>query len=164
MICFDREIETKLSPDHLWTLIKQAFEDPSKSPVWPVELEEVEPFEMDEGQTVRATYKLGSLRVRPSYSITGYDEPLKTFSYASAPTHPLKGGATVLVYPRANGSVLRWHGEYRLRLHPAAPAAALFVQLYFLDHFFERLEENLRRYEADSSSTAQSFRPGESRL
>ncbi|MBA2662744.1 MAG: SRPBCC family protein [Bradymonadaceae bacterium] len=136
-----------MPPEELWRLIKEAFQEPSRSPIWPVDVDEVEPVELMEGAMVQATYKLGPLKARPSYSITRF-EPGRSFSYESNPSHPLQGGATVVVEPReAMASALRWYGSYRPRLHPMAPGALLFVRLYFLRTFFAGLEEKLRVYE-----------------
>lgn len=150
-VTFDRTISTSLPPQELWRLMKGAFEDPSHSPIWPVELDEVYPVELREGARVTAAYKIGPLQVEPSYHITEFHRG-QSFSYASDRSHPLAGGATVEVRPDDGGSALRWHGAYRPRLHPLSPGAILFVRLYFLRTFFSRLESNLRRYEKDSRS------------
>lgn len=144
---FDRTINSSLPAEALWRLMRQAFEDPGRSPIWPVELEESDAVELAEGATVVATYKLGPVEVRPCYHITDLEEG-RSFSYRSDASHPLDGGATVVVRGRNGGSALRWYGSYRPRLHPLAPGALLFVRLYFLRTFFARLEENLRLYEA----------------
>ena len=147
-ITFDRTIDSTLPPRELWRLMKEAFEDPSQSPIWPVELDEVHPVTLRVGEEVTATYKLGPLKARPSYHITDL-QPERRFSYQSDADHPLAGGATVQVQSRDDASTLRWRGTYRPRLHPAAPAALAFVKLYFLRTFFTQLEKNLRRYEED---------------
>lgn len=145
---FDRTIESSLPGRELWRLMQQAFEEPNKSPIWPVDLEESDPVELREGAKVAATYKIGPLKTHPSYRITDF-EPGHSFSYESEPSHPLEGGATVVIQRRDGASsALRWHGSYRPRLHPLAPGALLFVRLYFLRTFFARLEQNLRDYEA----------------
>lgn len=143
---FDRTIETDLPADELWRLMVRAFEDPSSSPIWPVDLEETHPVEMREGAKVSATYKLGPVEVGAAYHITEF-EPGQFFSYKSDRSHPLKGGATVSVDARAGRATLRWRGAYTTRLHPMAPFAYLFVRLYFVRSFFRRLEANIRDYE-----------------
>jgi hypothetical protein len=143
---FDRTIESDLPPQELWRLMKEAFEDPSRSPIWPVELDEVNPVELRLGAEVTATYRFGPVKAQPSYYVTEF-EAGKSFSYESYPDHPLEGGATVEVLSRDGASALRWRGAYRPRLHPAAPGALAFVRLYFLRTFFSRLKANLRRYE-----------------
>lgn len=146
MINFDRRINTSLAPHMLWVLMKQAIESPEDSPIWPVELEHSEPLELSTGATIQATYKVGPIPTQVRYIITNFDEQGRTFSYKSSLSHPLKGGATLEVTSHQGGSTLRWHGSYRPRLHLLAPAALLFVKIYFLKHFFRRLEENLRHY------------------
>ena len=144
-IDFDRTIETDLTPRRLWELMVGAFENPATSPVWPVDLEEVDPVKLKAGQTVEGVYKLGPIKSRLSYHITDFDPP-RAFSYRSDDDHPLAGGATVEVqHRRAGTSALRWHGHYKTRLHLKAPAAYLFVRFYFLDTFFGRLEANLQK-------------------
>ena len=150
-VTFDRTIESELPPQQLWRLMKEAFEDPSQSPIWPVELDEVNPVELSPGAEVKATYKLGPLKARPGYRITDF-EAGRRFSYESDADHPLAGGATVEILSRDGDSALRWYGEYHPRLHPAALGALAFVRLYFLRTFFARLEENLRQYEESFSA------------
>ena len=158
---FDRTIDTGLPAAELWTLIKQAFENPAESVIWPVELEEVNPVELRCGAIVEATYKIGPLRARPSYRITEFERG-HSFSYESTADHPLQGGATVEVEPmEPRGSTLRWHGSYRPRLHPLAPGAVAFVRLYFLRTFFAHLASRLRTYEKTFYSTGGT---GEERL
>lgn len=149
---FDRKIESSLPPEELWRLMKEAIENPPGSPIWPVDLEDMEPIELAPRATVTATYKIGPIKVRPLYHITSLERG-RSFSYESNSSHPLAGGATVKVQGRPNGtSLLRWYGSYRPRLHPLAPGALLFVRLYFLRAFFTRLEANLCKYEASYAS------------
>lgn len=156
-VTFDRIIRTSLPQEELWRLIKGAFEDPSRSPIWPVELDEVHPVELQKGAQVTAAYKIGPLKAEPSYEITEFNRG-RSFSYESDPDHPLAGGATVEVLPEDTGSALRWRGAYRPRRHLLAPGAILFVRLYFLRTFFSRLESNLLRYEEKIKSPRQSVR------
>lgn len=157
---FDRMIGTGLDADELWRLMKEAFENPATSPIWPVELDEVHPVTLQEGTTVRATYALGPIKNQLSYRITEF-RPGHRFSYESSPDHPLAGGATVEVAGHDEGSTLRWSGRYRPRLHLAAPVAWGFVRWYFVDAFFGRLRENLRRYEEQHRPRKGSRRPFE---
>ncbi len=151
-IRFDRHIDSSLPTQTLWGLIKEAFEDPGHSPLWPVELEEVEPIVLRPGEPVTATYKVGPFRFRPAYHIRSVEQG-RRFSYESDSTHPLAGGATVEVSTAHDGSsTLRWRGAYQPRLHPLAIGAVLFVRWYFLEHFFERLEQNLRKIEATANA------------
>lgn len=151
---FDRIIESSLPKQELWRLMRQAFEAPHQSPIWPVELEEVDTIELAQGATVTATYKIGPFKGKPSYKITDFESE-RRFSYGSDPSHPLKGGATVEVLEREAGrSALRWSGSYRARLHLLGPAAYVFVKFYFLDHFFTRLTRKLRAYEEDFDRSA----------
>ncbi len=143
---FDRTIDTDLPATELWNVMKEAFEDPASSPVWPVDLEKTRPIELRRGAEVAATYRVGPVAVEAAYHITEF-EPGVRFRYESSPSHPLAGGATVEAEPRQQGSQLHWTGRYRARLHPLAPFAYLFVRLYFIETFFRRLEENLRAYE-----------------
>lgn len=145
-IDFDRRIESTLPATELWMLMKEAFENPAQSPIWPVDLEEVEPIELKRHAQIKATYKIGPIRSRPIYHITHVHQG-RNFSYESDRSHPLAGGATVEVEGHGSGSTLRWHGSYRPRVHPLALGAMLFVRLYFLRTFFTRLQRNLRRYE-----------------
>lgn len=139
---FDRSISTELDAARLWQLLVEAFENPGESPFWPVDLEETEPVEVREGNPITATYKIGPLRVRPSYHFVDVDPP-RSLRYRSDADHPLDGGATVRIEPTRQGATLHWTGSYQPRLHPMAPFAYLFVRLYFLDTFFRRLEANL---------------------
>ena len=157
-IDFDRTIETTLSDRELWRLLKEAFEDPSTSPIWPVDLEETQPTELREGAPITATYKLGPFRASPHYYITDLQRG-RSFSYESQSSHPLAGGATVEVLPRPGGSALRWRGSYRPRLHFQAPAAVLFVRLYFLRTFFSRLQSRIEDYQKSTASKPE--RPSE---
>lgn len=153
---FDRTIESSLPKQELWRLIRQAFEAPHQSPIWPVKLEEVETIELAQGATVTATYKVGPFEAHPSYTITKF-QPDRGFSYGSDPSHPLKGGASVEVLHRPTGeSALRWSGSYRARLHPLGPGAYAFVKFYFLDHFFTRLTKKLRAYEKNFDVSSRS--------
>ena len=145
---FDRTIESSLPPEELWRLIVEAFEQPRSSPVWPLDLEVVELDHLAEGAKVDGTYKIGSLEVEASYRIRDVD-PGRAFTYESEPTHPLEGGATVAVEPRAGGkSALHWYGEYEPRRFFEGLAAVTYVRLAFLPTFFSRLEARLRSYEA----------------
>lgn len=148
IIEFDRTIDTDLDPDRLWRLVEQAFEDPGTSPFWPVDLEETEPVAVREGNPITATYKIGPVRVRPSYHFVDVDPP-RSLSYRSDADHPLDGGATIWIEPGPRGSILRWAGSYRTRRHPLAPFAYLFVRFYFLDTFFGRLKTNLESLGGD---------------
>lgn len=139
---FDRSLTTELSADRLWELLEGAFRDPSTSPFWPVDLEETEPVEVREGNPITATYKIGPVRVRPSYYFVDV-EPPRSLSYQSDADHPLDGGATVRIEPGRHAATLHWTGTYRTRRHPMSPLAYLFVRLYFLDAFFGRLQANL---------------------
>lgn len=65
-IDFDRRIESTLPATELWRLMKEAFENPAQSPIWPVELEEVEPIELKRHAQVKATYKIGPFRSSPT--------------------------------------------------------------------------------------------------
>ena len=93
-VSFDRTIESDLPPQELWRLMKEAFEDLSRSPIWPVELGEVNPVELCLGAEVTATYRFGRLKARTSYHVTEF-EAGRRFSYESDLDHPLEGGATV---------------------------------------------------------------------
>lgn len=152
---FDRSITTGIDADRLWQLLEEAFEDPGASPFWPVGLEETKPVEVRAGNPITATYKIGPLRVRPSYHFVDVDPP-RSLRYRSDADHPLDGGATVHIEPTDSGSTLHWTGSYRTRLHPMAPFAYLFVRLYFLDAFFGRLEANLDHLEARWTSQSES--------
>ena len=145
-IDFDRRIESTLPASELWRLMKEAFENPAQSSIWPVELEEVEPVELKRHAQVKATYKFGPIRMSPTYHITHVHQE-RNFSYESDRSHPLAGGATVEVEAHGSGSTLRWHGAYRPRIHPFALGAMLFVRLYFLRTFFTHLQRNIRHYE-----------------
>ena len=157
-IDFDRCIDSRLPADELWGLMKSAFENPADSPIWPVELDEVHPVELQEGATVEGTYSIGPFNSHLCYQITEF-LPGRQFSYESGEDHPLKGGATVRIVPRYDESTLRWTGHYRPRVHFAAPAAVAFVKLYFIRHFFGALEAKLRRYEANRQTPADHRRP-----
>src|SRR5690554_4371610 len=111
MLSFDRTIDTRLSPDTLWELLVEAFEDPAHSRIWPIELDEVSPITLRPGATLEATYKLGPLHTHQSYVI-GEVVDGQSLSYSALPSHPLKGGATVSVLESLRGSQLRWVGNY----------------------------------------------------
>lgn len=143
-IDFDRAIETNIDAEDLWRLLEGAFEEPGTSPFWPVDLEETEPVEVREGNPITATYKIGPLRIRPSYHFIEVHPP-RLLRYHSDPDHPLDGGATVRIEPGRRGATLRWTGSYRTRRNPTALFAYLFVRLYFLDTFFSQLETNLHQ-------------------
>ncbi|TXD40792.1 hypothetical protein FRC96_04960 [Lujinxingia vulgaris] len=147
MLSFDRSIDTRLSPEVLWELLVEAFEDPAHSRIWPIDLDEVSPITLRPGATLEATYKLGPLHTHQRYVIGEVVEG-QSLSYSALGSHPLKGGATVSVLESLQGSQLRWVGNYTPRLHPLAPGALLFVKLYFLNAFFSSLEHKIRLQEA----------------
>jgi hypothetical protein len=149
-IQFDRKIRTRLPSDKLWNHLMGAFEDTQSSALWPKELEEFEPAQLEEGKKIQATYKLGKLPFNAHYRIKDFKKG-KSFRYLAEPEHALKGGAKVEIRPLKDGSELRWKGEYRPRLRPQGLVSLLFVRLYFLRVFFVRLEQQLRMIEKKES-------------
>lgn len=147
-IAFDYTIPTVLSSEALWALLRQSFRNSDESPIWPRELETVRAAAVEPGALVRATYRgPAGFQARATYRFAEV-EPGRRLRYEAEPSHPLRGGGTVEIQPMKNGSLLRWHGEYRLRPRPTALVAALFTQFYFRGRFFAELRRRLDAHAA----------------
>ena len=144
---FEHEIESVLTPDRLWQLVVEAFEDSESSPIWPGHLETLRCDQLGKQAVVEATYHVGPFDTHQSYTIAAFDPDRRTLEYLAGPDHPLTGGGTIHVSATRHGSKLRWSGAYALSFWPSELGALVFVKTWFESRFFGALESNLRGVE-----------------
>lgn len=151
-IDFEHHIHSSLSPDELWDLLLDAFEDSTNSPIWPRQFETLKSDGLTAGGRVHATYHLGPSGVEQEYRIPEFDAEEHRFVYRNGPSHPLDGGATVRVEESDDGSVLHWAGGYDVGIGPRSLGAAAFVKFWFEERFFGALRENIGEVEKARAS------------
>jgi hypothetical protein len=144
-ILFDHTIRTNFDTQTLWGLVKTAFTESSKSPIWVHELETLETAGiLQAGSYVQATYHTPFGDKHKTYRIHELEEG-KWLTYETEdPENPLQGGAVVKVVPGIQGADLQWQGSYNFK---GMPQEALFFKLYFEQRFFERLKQNISMIE-----------------
>lgn len=135
---YTKTIETKHSSEQLWTLLTQALQSSTTSSIWPNEKEIVTSESLVRNGRLSVEYNLPFGKNTQTYTIS--DIRYGILSYQTTNTHPLRGGGTISVIPRSNGSALSWRVEYRYRLFSPA---GWYVRLFYTPKFFEALEKKL---------------------
>ena len=136
---FDQTIQTKYDANTLFRMMENAFTDSASTEFWPNDLEMVKSKGPHLGAPIQVTYKSAIGETTLHYTISDRQE--RQFSYQAAPSHPLKGGGTVVVIEAEQGAQLRWYGQFSYR---GFSPAAVWTKYYFSPKFFATLEKNLQ--------------------
>jgi hypothetical protein len=141
---FDQALDSRLSPDALWSVIERAFADSAKEPLWPgdsVSLRALEP--LAQGAVIEARYHLGPASRTVRYALLEWHPDQRRLRYWTEPDHPLWGGGEIRALASGLGSQLTWRGSYQARDLPSR-MVLVWLKLHFLGRFFKLLQTKLQ--------------------
>lgn len=141
MAQFTHSWHTSLDVHRTWQLVTEAFEDSSRSPIWPNELARlhaVQGLPLRPGSVIEAHYKFGPTDLEARYQVTRCDAPHE-LRYETANSHPLRGISVISLNASADGGThCTWIGEYKLK-GPRSLVSLPWFKLSFERRFFKRL-------------------------
>lgn len=139
---------TTLDVHRTWQLLVDAFEDSTRSPIWPNELAELHASSrqpLEQGSRITAHYKFGPTSIDADYHLTRFDPP-HLLQYETASGHPLRGFSVISLNASADGGThCTWTGEYKLK-GPKSLMSLPWFKVYFERRFFKRFIENFQAY------------------
>lgn len=117
------------------------MEDSSDSRLWPQKLSEIKGEGAHDRSLIWVTYKfpLGSKKYQ--YKLKDVIEG-ERLTYSATENHPFKGGATLILERKDDGTVFKWEGSYQ--------DTDFFGRLgfrYYETRFFKAIDANIKKIE-----------------
>jgi len=135
---YERTIRTDIPADELWQLLEEGLQNSSASPVWP-EMERTHARLLEEGEIIEITYLAVESERTIKYEVVERNGRRVVFEDMNG---ELAVRAELAVEEEGDGGVVVWKARFaKLSL------TSLYARWVFEPRFFDRLEENLRRYE-----------------
>ncbi|MBY0386379.1 hypothetical protein K2X05_14585, partial [bacterium] len=146
---FGVDIDTCLSRDFVWNDFQKALKDSHSSKLWPQDSSEVQGLGIQDGTEISVKYFFNFF-IQPTYKYQIIDViEGQQFRYEANDDHPFRGGATLQLLEKEQGSRLIWVGEYLVSSNQSWAKQAF---LKFSKNFFADLERRFKELEKTQCS------------
>lgn len=139
-IVFDKKIIVNRPTTEVWQDFSLAFSDSTKTDFWPTSLSAIKSTGLRKNAPIQVDYLMGKSKTSTEYVITDLVIGQK-IQYQTNDDHPLIGMGTIYFVNQGDKTQINWKGEFGLQ---DFSFAGIYVKYYYLNNFFETLENNLQ--------------------